>query len=360
MIDVFDVSHKPDTARYAIARAILRVTAHATIRVIRGEGPSPKGNVLEAARVAGTMAAKRTSDILPYCHTIPIDFVRIDFSFAEDDPLVVMIDGEVKSVWKTGVEMEALTGVAVAALTIYDMVKPIDDAVQIEGIKLLQKGGGLGKAYGKTTVTTTAASNAGDEKRHDDGAVAAEKLKVAVIVMSDSRSKDEDESGRIIIDRLTSQSSSSSSYLGRNNDLEIVDYKVLPDEADLIESELLMLSDEKKVDLVLTSGGTGIGPRDVTPEATARVIDAELKGISEALRAHGQRRTPTAMLSRGLAGIRKGTIIVNLPGGARAVSESLDVLFPTIIHAFEVLRGSRHAHDDKFECKEERGHASHA
>ncbi|HVX02704.1 MAG TPA: bifunctional molybdenum cofactor biosynthesis protein MoaC/MoaB [Nitrososphaera sp.] len=327
---MFDVSHKPDTARYALARATLRVKEPATIRVIRGQEPSPKGNVLEAARVAGTMAAKSTSDILPYCHVMPIDFVRIDFSFEDDDSLVV-IDGEVKSIWKTGVEMEALTGVTIAALTIYDMVKPLGDALQIEGIKLLQKSGGLGEEAHKTTASIRdALGKRGAEK----------KLQVAVIVMSDSRTKDEDESGRLIIDRLTS------SYLWRNNALAVLDYKVIPDDATLIESELRRLSDEKKADLVLTSGGTGIGPHDVTPEATSRVIDIELKGVSEALRSHGQRRTPAAMLSRGVAGIRKGTIIVNLPGSARAVSESLDVLFPTIVHAFEILRGAGHNDGD--------------
>lgn len=343
---MFDVSHKPDTARYALARATLRVTAPATIRAISGEGPSPKGNVIEAARVAGTMAAKRTSDILPYCHAMPIDFVRIDFSF-EGDSLVI-IDGEVKSVWKTGVEMEALTGVTVAALTIYDMVKPLGDAVQIENIKLLQKGGGLGEeAYKIAASIGNASGKKGSEKKL---------LRVAVIVMSDSRSKDEDESGRLIIDRLTS------SYLGRNDVLSMVDYKVIPDDAALIESELRRLSDEKNADLVLTSGGTGIGPRDVTPEATLKVIDVELKGISEALRAHGQRRTPTAMLSRGVAGIRKGTVIVNLPGSTRAVSESLDVLFPTIVHAFEILRGSGHDDNPSYQPgSKEYGHSkSHA
>ncbi len=319
---MFDVSHKPDTARDAVAQAIIRVINPATIRIIRGEAKSPKGNVIEAARISGIIAAKRTSDILPYCHVIPIDFVRIDFSFPDENDDLVLIDCEVKSVWKTGVEMEALTGAAIAALTVYDMVKPADDSVQIESIKLSHKKGGLSDAISRT-------SSIGLREK-----TRTKILEVAVLVMSDSRSEREDRSGKIIVDKLQ--------VSPWKNSLKVVYYKVIPDEKNLIEQELRRLSDEKRVDLILTSGGTGIGPRDVTPEATMEVIDIEMKGISEALRAHGQRRMPTSMLSRSVAGIRRETIIVNLPGSIRAASESLDILFPTLFHAFEVLRGYGH------------------
>jgi cyclic pyranopterin phosphate synthase len=320
---MFDVSHKPDSARAAVAQATLRVANPDTIRIIRGEAKSPKGNVIEAARVSGIIAAKRTSDILPYCHVIPIDFVRIDFSFPDKNDDLVLIDCEVKSVWKTGVEMEALTGATIAALTVYDMVKPADDSMQIGSIKLLHKRGGLSDAISQTS------SSIGLHEK-----TSKKILEVAVLVMSDSRSEQEDRSGRVIVDKLQ--------LSPWKNRLKIVYYKVIPDEKNLIELELRRLCDEKKVDLILTSGGTGIGPRDVTPEATMEVIDTEMKGISEALRAHGQRRTPASMLSRSVAGIRRETIIVNLPGSIRAASESLDVLFPTIFHAFDVLRGYGH------------------
>ena len=100
--------------------------------------------------------------------------------------------------------------------------------------------------------------------------------------------------------------------------------------------------DELKVDLVLTSGGTGLGPRDVTPEATRRVLQREVTGVSEALRMYGQKRTPLSMLSRGVAGIRGKTILVNLSGSVKAVSESLDMLIPGITHASKMLRGYGH------------------
>jgi cyclic pyranopterin monophosphate synthase len=105
---------------------------------------------------------------------------------------------------------------------------------------------------------------------------------------------------------------------------------------------LINACDTLKVDLALTCGGTGLGPRDTTPEATRNVIEKEVTGISEALRMYGQKRTPMSMLSRGVAGVRGKTIIVNLPGSVKAVSESLDALIPGILHASKMLEGHGH------------------
>ena len=105
---------------------------------------------------------------------------------------------------------------------------------------------------------------------------------------------------------------------------------------------MLRACDEAKVDIVLTSGGTGLGPRDVTPEATKKVLEKEISGVAEILRAYGQRRTPLSMLSRAVAGIRGTTVIVNLPGSVRGVSESLDALFPGILHIHKMLAGYGH------------------
>ena len=116
----------------------------------------------------------------------------------------------------------------------------------------------------------------------------------------------------------------------------------MSDEQKVIEFELVRLCDDLGVDIVLTSGGTGVGPRDVTPEATANVIEKTVNGISETLRAYGQRRTPLSMLSRGIGGVRGSTVIVNLPGSVRGVSESLDSLFPGILHIFQMLEGHGH------------------
>ena len=303
MVGMFDVGDKPETMRTAVAQAIVKVDP-ATITLIK-EGKSPKGNIIDAARLAATTGAKKTLDLLPYCHPIPIDSIKVDVLLKEQSIEIIV---DVKNTAKTGVEMEALTGACIGALTVYDMLKPVDETLSIESVKLLNKRGGLKTFF----------------EKFDRG------LKAAVLVMSDSRGEKEDQSGKVVIDRLV------------KNGFEVVEYKVIPDEVGLIESELKRFCDELKVDIVLTSGGTGLGPRDVTPEATRKVIEKEVSGVAEILRAYGQKRTPLSMLSRGVAGVRGTTVIVNLPGSVRAVSESLDSLFPGILHIYKMLGGYGH------------------
>ena len=206
--------------------------------------------------------------------------------------------------------MESLTGASIAALTIYDMLKPVDESLVIESVKLLAKSGGMKDFYEKYNKP----------------------LKAVVIVISDSVSKGErsDQSGKLAVERLNSSG------------FDVIDYRVIPDDGSQIESSLITACDELKVDLVLTSGGTGLGPHDTTPEATERILEKEVIGISEALRMHGQKRTPLSMLSRGVAGVRGKTVIVNLPGSVKAVSESLDALIPGILHASKMLGGQGH------------------
>jgi cyclic pyranopterin monophosphate synthase len=302
---MFDIGDKSETLRIATARAIVKVGPK-TIQLIK-EGKSPKGNIVDAARISATMAAKRTWDLLPYCHPIPIDHIKVDILINTES---IEVEVQVKTTWKTGVEMESLTGASIAALTIYDMLKPVDESLVIESIKLLAKSGGMKDFYEKYTKP----------------------LKAVVIVISDSVSKGErpDKSGKLAVERLNSCG------------FEVVDYRVIPDDASQIESSLIIACDERKVDLVLTCGGTGLGPHDVTPEATGKLLDKEAIGISEALRMHGQKRTPLSMLSRGAAGVRGKTVIVNLPGSVKAVSESLDALIPGILHASKMLGGHGH------------------
>src|SRR5919199_319115 len=300
---MFDISNKPESLRTAIAQAIVKMHSD-TVTLIR-EGKSPKGNIIEAVKFSATMAAKRTWELIPYCHPIPIDSIKVDVLLKEHLAEVIV---EVKNVAKTGVEMEALTGASIGALTIYDMLKPVDGMLSIESVKLLKKSGGLKTFY----------------ESYDTS------LRAAGLVTSDSRGEKEDSSGKIVKDRLTS------------NDFSIIEYQIIPNKSDLIQSELKRFCDELKLDIVITCGGTGVGPRDVTPEATKKIIEKELCGISETLRIFGQQRTPFSMLSRGVAGIRATTVIINLPGSVRAVSESLDSLFPGIMHIFKMLKGRKH------------------
>ncbi|MGA9407831.1 MAG: bifunctional molybdenum cofactor biosynthesis protein MoaC/MoaB [Bacteroidota bacterium] len=300
-----DISGKITTLRTAVAQATLRVSS-STIKLIR-ENKIPKGNPLEVAKVAAIQAAKNTSQIIPYCHPLPVDFVGVEFTLGKTDIVATV---EVKAIYKTGVEMEALTGASVAALTLYDMMKMLDDEMEIVGVTLLSKKGG----------------------KSDFAKAEKMKLRAAVLVMSDSVSarNKKDTSGKIITERLKELS------------IEVADYAVIPDDSKKIEAKLLHYTDSLKLDLVITTGGTGLGPRDNTPEAVKKIIEREIPGVSETTRAYGQARTPLAMLSRSVAGVRGKTMIVSLPGSKNAVTESLDALLPALLHVFNMLKGERH------------------
>jgi len=300
-----DISNKFETLRSACAMAKVNAKPE-SIQAIK-DGKVPKGNVLEVARTAAIINAKKTSDIIPFCHQIALDYVSIDF---ELDIKTIIIKSYIVAIAKTGVEMEALTAVSVAALTVYDMLKQIDNSLRIESIELIDKKGG------KSTYTEEL-----------DRALTA-----GILVLSDSTTEGlrEDKSGKIIESVL------------KQYKIKIVYYKIVPDEKELIKTELVHLCDVQKVDIILTTGGTGLGKRDNTPEATMEIIEKIAPGITEAIRSYGQRRTPYAMLSRAIAGIRNNTLIINLPGSSRGVQESLNALFPAIFHAQKTLWGSKH------------------
>lgn len=305
-----DISKKIKTLRTASAQATLKLSP-ATIELIK-RGEIPKGDPLPVAKVAAIQAAKNTSQIIPYCHPLPIEFAGVEFDFGAD---TIVVTTTVKAIYKTGVEMEALAAASVAVLTLYDMMKMLDEEMEISGVKLLSKKGGKSdfkQAYEKP-------------------------LRAGVLVMSDSiaSGKKDDLSGRLIVDRLKAEG------------LEVIDYKVVPDDIDKIEETLSKYADDLELDLVMTTGGTGLSPRDCTPEAMARLIEREIPGIAEAARNYGQERTPYSMLSRGLAGVRGKTLIVNLPGSKGGVADSLDALFPALLHSFHVLWGGGHSEKPK-------------
>ncbi|MDI6600563.1 MAG: MogA/MoaB family molybdenum cofactor biosynthesis protein [Thermoanaerobacteraceae bacterium] len=154
-------------------------------------------------------------------------------------------------------------------------------------------------------------------------------IKVGIITISDKGSKGErvDESGPAIREMVSSISG------------EVLDYIIVPDEVDRIQAEIIRMVDGKHLDLVLTTGGTGLSPRDVTPEATRGVIEKEIPGLTEAMRMKTMEKAPTAILSRAVAGTRNGSIIVNLPGSVRAVRENLEIILPVLPHGLEILQG---------------------
>ncbi len=155
-------------------------------------------------------------------------------------------------------------------------------------------------------------------------------IRVAVLTISDkgSRGEREDTAGPAVMEML------------KNAGAEIIHYEVIPDEADVISARIIKLSDESGAGLIVTAGGTGVSPRDVTPEATRAVIDRELPGMAEAMRAESLKKTPHAMISRAACGIRGKTLIINLPGSLKGAKENLAVVLPAIPHAIEKICGS--------------------
>ncbi|WP_256382256.1 bifunctional molybdenum cofactor biosynthesis protein MoaC/MoaB [Flavobacterium sp. A45] len=300
-----DITHKIITQRTATAQAIVKVGSLATMQAILDK-TVPKGDVLEVARTAGLFAVKNTSNSIPDCHPMPIEFTGIEYELLEDS---VLIKVTVKAIYRTGVEVEAMHGASIVALTMYDMLKPIDKQVEISTIKLLHKKGG----------------------KSDYGVKEDLDLSVAVIVCSDSVSsgKKEDRAGKVISDKIKK--------LG----LSVSNYSVIPDEVADIQETINKLCSANK-DLIILTGGTGLSNRDVTPEAIIPMLDRRIPGIEEAIRSYGQDRTPYAMLSRSVVGFKGDTLIMALPGSTAGASESMDAVFPSILHLFKILNGFNH------------------
>jgi cyclic pyranopterin monophosphate synthase len=300
-----DITHKIITQRTATAQAIVKVGSAETIEAIKNK-TVPKGDVLEVARTAGLFAVKNTSNAIPDCHPLPIEYTAIAYDIQE---MEIHIEITVKTIYKTGVEVEAMHGASIVALTMYDMLKPIDKNVEISTVKLLHKKGGK--------------SDFNDAKGLN--------LDVAVIVCSDSVSKGtkQDSAGKAIRSKLNT--------LG----LDVTNYIIIPDEIPDIQNTITSLK-TSKTDLIILTGGTGLSKRDVTPEALIPLLDRRIPGIEEAIRSYGQDRTPYAMLSRSVVGFIENTLVIALPGSTNGASESMDAIFPSVLHLFKIINGFNH------------------
>jgi len=302
---MIDITHKASTLRKAIAGATVKVSSEQTMQLIR-DGRIPKGDIFSFSKVAGLFAVKKTSELIPDCHPLPVEFTEVRFGLSG---MEINIEVEVHTIYKTGVEVEAMHGASVVALTLYDMLKPVDKGVEIHHIRLLSKTGGKTDFLDKTMRP----------------------LKVTVLVCSDSvaAGSKEDRAGKIISERLMKYGVHTS------------DYQVIPDEMELIRNRVQQCRDRED-DLLIITGGTGLSKRDVTPEAVRPMLDREIPGVMEAARAYGQQRTPHAMLSRGVAGMSGKLMILTMPGSTKGAAESMDALFPHLLHVFRVAEGARH------------------
>ncbi len=291
-----NITFKTNTLRIAIAQAVVKVSKQETIEAVVSK-TVPKGDVFEMAKTAGLFAVKRTSDMLPDCHPIPLEFTTVKYDIKE---LEIYIEIEVHTIYKTGVEVEAMHGASVIALTMYDMLKPIDKGIEIHSIKLIEKKGGKSDFKFKTD------------------------LKTAVIVCSNSIKSGNkmDTAGQLIVEKLKSYQ------------VSVNDYSLISDDFFGIQEKVTNLNSQN-YDLILLTGGTGLLPTDNAPEAVKPLLDREIPGIMEAARNYGQNRTPFSMFSRGIAGFKGNTLILTLPGSTRGAQESMDALFPYLLHIFK-------------------------
>ena len=301
-----NVGMKPESYRIAKASAELLAPAHC-IQLL-ADGNTEKGDALKTARIAGILAAKRTDELIPLCHPLPIYRADVEFELLVDR---VVIYAEVETIGPTGVEMEALTAASLAGLTIYDMLKPHcepEDLV-LQQCKLDQKKGG--KSHFKRTL------------RH---AVSA-----AVIVLSDTvaAGRKPDTAGRSVVDTLEQAG------------FEPIHYQILPDESEQLKSLVLELS--KSYACVITVGGTGLGSRDITVETLQPLLKREIPGLMEAARSFGQKRTPYAALSRGVAGYIDRSLVITFPGSRGGASESMAAILPALVHLIDVSQDVPHA-----------------
>lgn len=306
-----DVSDKAETRRVAVAAGLLRTTAD-VIRLVRADG-MPKADVLATARIAAISGAKRTSELIPLCHPLPLSSVAVSFEFGED---CISIEATAVTTGRTGVEMEALTAVSIAGLTLHDMVKAVDPAASIESVRLVRKEGGKRGVWTRDSATPTPAPAR---------APLGDRTAVVVVASTGSAAGTrEDTTGPRIAAWLDERG------------YDVRGPLVVAD-ADIAAGLRDALTDGPA--LVITTGGTGVSPTDATPEATRAVLDRELPGVAEQIRRAGLEATVHASLSRGLVGVAGRSVVANLPGSPGGVKDGLGVLDPLLDHLVAQVRG---------------------
>lgn len=313
-----DITHKISTLRTALAHAVIYITELTAVKIQRDE--LPKGNLFDVARAAAFLGAKATPQLLPHCHPVNIDGMQVDFEYIYPsshpdfftEPQLsagILITVSAKSIGRTGIEMETLTAASIAALELYDMLKPVDNQLEIGHIRLANKTGG----------------------KSDHNRFLAPLATCAILVCSDATANGQrqDNSGRKIEEILLTTGA------------QVLDYQIVADEKPRIQQAIKTWVD-RDIQFVFTTGGTGLGPRDVTVEAVSELVDKRADGIVEAMRGHGQQRTPLAMMSRSVAGTIGNSLIVTLPGSTNGVKECLEAILPALFHARKMIMGGGH------------------
>ncbi|WP_062985036.1 bifunctional molybdenum cofactor biosynthesis protein MoaC/MoaB [Nocardia anaemiae] len=330
-----DVSAKSDTTRIAVAAGELRTTAE-VVALVRADD-MPKADVLSTARIAGIAGAKKTSELIPLCHQLALSSVTVEFGFTEDS---ITIEASAKTKGPTGVEMEALTAVAVAGLTLHDMVKAVDPAATLNGVRLLTKEGGKHGHWERPA-----------EQEPVDIPMLTDELESTTEDIAPEEISDSDQRTAVVLVASTGAACGTradttgpvlAQWLGRlgfsvRGPLIYADAEIDIGLADALRFE---------PSLVISTGGTGASPTDATPEATLAVLDRELPGVAEAIRQRGTAKFALAALSRGVAGLAGRSVVVNLPGSPGGVRDGMAVLEPLLDHLLAQVAGGGN-HDNK-------------
>lgn len=292
-----NVGNKPETLRSAVATAVFMAPPHCLAMVASGE--SEKGDPAATARVAGILAAKRTDEILPLCHPLPLHGSEVTFEVRAAD---VLITAEVATIGPTGVEMEALTAASVAALTLYDMLKPYaePEELALKSAQLQSKAGG--KSHFKRTL--------------------AQPQSAAIIACPSHAASDD------------TTRAYAAKFL-RNAGFDPIQSLAVAEPSEQLGTALAEQIAAQTA-FVVTIGGTGIESGDNTVETVAPLITTALPGLMEAARHYGQRRTPYAVASRGVAGFADNSLLLTLPGSQAGAEETLDALLPSLVHIFNI------------------------